>query len=349
MAAILKRRALLCATAMGAVAWRAGAAQAETKSGIATYPTAEPIYQAQFVAAAKGFFKDAGLDCKLIQGGSGVKAREIVAAGQADIGIGDITHPLQLINHNRHARVLMPVDIRNDGVVFIIRKDLHDQGINTLQALAGWTRPDGHKPIVGVSSLGGTNHVWATYYMEIMNLDTKVSWVGAGDVDTMLGSIKTKQIDVLVNSPSLLRDSVEHGWGALLFNGSGEAEWNHYIGGRVPATAHYTLQQTIDADKPKMQAFVTALWRATQWINKHSPDEIYDAIEPYVGSTSHDSNLYEIGLMKDITDYTGEVDAASYARGSKVWFRDITGIRPLKMEDVVSPEFILAAKQAYPA
>jgi ABC-type nitrate/sulfonate/bicarbonate transport system ATPase subunit len=34
-----------------------------------------------------------------------------------------------------------------------------------------------------------------------------------------------------------------------------------------------------------MQAFVTALWRATQWIKTLSPDEIYGAIEPYVGST----------------------------------------------------------------
>ena len=71
-----------------------------------------------------GYFKEAGLDCKLIQGGSGVKTREIIASSQGDIGIGDITHPMQLTNHGRNGRVLMPVDTRSSSVMFIIRKDL---------------------------------------------------------------------------------------------------------------------------------------------------------------------------------------------------------------------------------
>ena len=150
-----------------------------------------------------------------------------------------------------------------------------------------------------MSSLGGTNHVWASYYMETMGLDDKVTWIGTGNVDTMLGSLKTKQVDVLVSSLSLLNDSVEQGWGALLFDGTDEAIWNKYIGGKVPVTAHFTLQATIDKDPPKMQAFVTALWRATQWIKTHSPEQIYDAIEPYVGSTSRDANILEITALQE--------------------------------------------------
>ncbi len=107
----------------------------------------------------------------------------------------------------------MPVDTRSSSVMFIIRKDLKDQGITTLEALAAWKRPDGRKPIVSVSSLGGTNHVWSSYYMETMGLDDKVTWIGTGNVDTMLGSLKTKQVDVLVSSLSLLNDATEQGWG----------------------------------------------------------------------------------------------------------------------------------------
>ena len=250
-----------------------------------------PVYQTHFVADRAGFFKEAGLDCKLIQGGSGVKTREIIASSQGDIGIGDITHPMQLSNHGRNGRVLMPVDTRSSSVMFIIRKDLMDQGITTLEKLAAWKRPDGRKPIISVSSLGGTNHVWASYYMETMGLDDKVTWIGTGNVDTMLGSLKTKQVDVLVSSLSLLNNSAEQGWGALLFDGTDEAIWNKYIGGKVPVTSHFTLQATIDKDPAKMQAFVTALWRATQWIKTHSPEQIYETIEPYVGSTSRTANI----------------------------------------------------------
>jgi NitT/TauT family transport system substrate-binding protein len=325
-----------------------GRAWAEDKPGRVIYPVAVPVYQSQFVADRIGFFKEAGLDCKLLQGGSGVKTREIIASSQGDIGIGDVTHPMQLSNHGRNGRILMPTDTRSSSVIFIIRKDLKDQGITTLEALTDWKRPDGRKPIVSVSSLGGTNHVWSSYYMETMGLDQKVTWVGTGNVDTMLGSLKTKQVDVLVSSQSLLNDSVEQGWGAMLFDGTDEAIWNKYIGGKIPVTGHFTLQSTIDKDPAKMQAFVTALWRASQWIKAHSPDEIYDAIEPYVGSTSRAANILEITALKKVADYEGTIDAEGFARGGKVWFREMTGIKPLTIADVVSPGFVEAARKAYP-
>src|SRR3954469_18259273 len=349
MTASFTRRSALTVIAGSGVSVVVGRARAENKAGRVIYPVAVPVYQTQFVADRIGYFKEAGLDCKLIQGGSGVKTREIIASSQGDIGIGDITHPMQLSNHGRAGRVLMPVDTRSASVIFIIRKDLSDQGITTLEALAGWKRPDGRKPIMSVSSLGGTNHVWASYYMETMGLDDKVTWIGTGNVDTMMGSLKTKQVDVLINSPSILKDSVEQGWGALLFDGTDEAVWAKYIGGKVPVTSHFTLQATIDKDPPKMQAFVTALWRATQWIKGHSAAEIYDTIEPYVGSTSRDSNIAEIASIQKVTDYDCVVDAASFARGEKVWFREMTGIKPLAIADLVSPTFIDAARKAYPA
>jgi NitT/TauT family transport system substrate-binding protein len=348
MAKHFTRRSALTVIAAGGASMAAGRAWSEDKTGRVIYPVAVPVYQTQYVADRVGFFKEAGLDCKLIQGGSGVKTREIIASSQGDIGIGDITHPMQLSNHGRAGRVLMPVDTRSGAVIFIIRKDLRDQGITTLEQLAAWKRPDGRKPIVSVSSLGGTNHVWASYYMETMGLDDKVTWIGTGNVETMLGSLKTKQVDVLVNSLSLLNESVAQGWGALLFDGTDEAIWNKYIGGKVPVTAHFTLQATIDKDPPKMQAFVTALWRATQWIKAHSPEEIYDAIEPYVGSTSRDANVLEITTLKQVADYEGTIDAAGWARGEKVWFREMTGIKPLAIADLVSPTFVEVARKAFP-
>jgi NitT/TauT family transport system substrate-binding protein len=182
-----------------------------------------------------------------------------------------------------------------------------------------------------------------------MNLDQKVTWIGTGNVDTMLGSLKTKQVDVLVSSLSLLNDSREQGWGTLLFDGTDEAIWNKYIGGKVPVTSHFTLQSTIDKDPAKMQGFVTAIWRATQWIKAHTPEQIYDAIEPYVGSTSRAANILEITALQKVVDYEATIDAAGFARGEKVWFREMTGIKPLTIAEVVSPTFVEVARKAYPA
>ena len=152
----LTRRSALTIIAAGGASLAAGRARAAGMSGIEVYPVAVPVYQTHFVADRAGFFRDAGLDVKMIQGGSGVKTREIIASSQADVGIGDITHPMQLSNHGRNGRVLMPVDTRSGAVMFIIRKDLFDQGITTLEKLAAWKRPDGKRPIISVSSLAPT-------------------------------------------------------------------------------------------------------------------------------------------------------------------------------------------------
>src|SRR4030081_3803697 len=150
MAKQFTRRSALTIIAGGGASVSASRAWAEDRSGRVIYPVAVPVYQTQFVAGRIGFFKEAGLDCKLIQGGSGVKTREIIASSQGDIGIGDITHPMQLSNHGRNARVLMPVDTRSSPAVFIIRKDLAAQAITTLEELTAGKRRDGRKPIMSV-------------------------------------------------------------------------------------------------------------------------------------------------------------------------------------------------------
>src|ERR1700753_3473120 len=228
MVAMITRRSALAIVA-GGVALSTRRAVAESKEGRAIYPVAVPVYQTHFVADRAGFFKDAGLDCKLVQGGNGVKTREIIASSQGDVGIGDVTHPMQLANHGRAGRILMPTDTRSASAMFILRKDLKDEALRRWEAFSDWKRRDGRKPIISVSSLGGTNHVWASYYMETMGLDQKVTWIGTGNVDTMLGALKTKQVEILVNSPSLLNEAQQQGWGEMLFDGTDEAIWNKNI------------------------------------------------------------------------------------------------------------------------
>jgi len=349
MVTILSRRSVICALS-GAAALALGPRRARAAlSAKGIYPVAVPNYQEMFVAMGKGFIKDEGIDCRLIQGGNGVKTREIIASGQGDFGIADFVHPLLLTNKGRPAKVIVGADSISAGLQFMLRADLYAQGIDTLEKFAAWKRPDGHKPIIGVSSIGGTNHVWGTYYMEQLGLDTAVTWLGVGDVETMLGSLKTKQIDILINTWSLAHEVESKGWGKVIFDGSDPAEWNKTIGGKVPVTAHYCLQATIDRDPALVQAWANALLRAAHWITAQDIDEIYEVIEPYVGSTSRESNLIEIKTMKEVINPNGIVEEADYARGGKVWFREMTGVKPVPLADIYAGAFIAKANEKYPA
>jgi NitT/TauT family transport system substrate-binding protein len=196
--------------------WRAPFAQAAA-SGSAVYPVALPLYAQQFVAKTQGFFKDEGLEVELIPAGSGVKTRDIVASGQGEIGIGDVTHALQLTNRKRPTRILSTVDTRN-GSKMMVGSDAYASGLTSIDKLATWKRPDGSKPLVGVSSIGGTSYVWSSFFFQRMKLAQAITFVGVSETDTMLGALKSKQIDVLVGSPSMLAETEKRGWGRLLFD-----------------------------------------------------------------------------------------------------------------------------------
>ena len=346
MANLIKRRTII-AVAATAPAWPA---LAQGKTGSAVYPVAVPSYEVQFVAMDKGYFKDEGFDFKLIQGGSGVKTREILASRQGDFAMADIVHVLQLNKNGRPTKALITTDQRAPGVRFAVRKDLFDQGIDTVQKAAEWKRPDSKRAIFGVSSLGGTSHLWSHYFTEKLGLADKVTWVGVGNVDTMLGSLKTKQIDVLSSAISVVTEAEKNGWGKVIYSPSDEKTWNAVIGGPVPVNVNFCLTATIDKEPEKVQAFTNAIWRAQQFIKKSTPEQILVSIERYVGSTSKDSNLLEIGELKEVSDWNGLITPESYARGEKVWYSELTGIKqPLKVEDAFADKFLRAAHAKYPA
>jgi NitT/TauT family transport system substrate-binding protein len=351
MAFVIRRREIVCvAAAAPALAFAGGrGASAQGKIGSSVYPVAVPTYEVQFVAMEKGYFKDEGYDFKLIQGGSGVKTREILASRQGDFAIADILHVLQLNKNGRSTRALNTVDQRAPGVRFAVRKDLFDQGIDTMQKVAAWKRPDGKRAIVGVSSLGGTSHLWSHYFMERMDLADKVTWVGVGNVDTMLGTLKSKQIDVLSSAISITTEAEKNNWGKVIYVPSEEKTWNAVIGGPVPVNANFCLTSTIEKEPEKVQAFTNAIWRAVQFVKANSPENILATIERFVGSTSREANLLEIGELKDVGDWNGLINADSWARGGKVWYSDLTGLKPIKMEDAVDDRFLKAAHAKYPA
>lgn len=346
MAFVLRRRSILLAATAAATLGRGARAAGK---GIATYPVAVPSYQQMYVAQEQGYFKDEGFDFRLVQGGSGVKSREIMASGQADFSIEDIVHCLQLNNRGRPARAVNAADTRSPSQYFVVRKDLFDQGIDTVQKFAAWKRPDGHKPIFGVSSLGGTAHLWANFFMEHFGLADQVTWVGVGNVDTMLGSLKTKQIDLLATAASVKVDAENHGWGKTIFRGSDPAIWQEVVGGNVPVNANICLLSTIQKEPEKVLAYTTGVYRAAQWIKAHTAEQIYDCIERYVGSTSHEANLIEIQAVKEVTDYNGIIDPASYERGGKCWYRELTGIKPVPLAEAFDASFLRKAQAKYPA
>jgi NitT/TauT family transport system substrate-binding protein len=328
---------------------RAGFAQGGRTPATSGVPVSSLSYMALDVAVVKGLMTAEGLELKTLTAGGGSKLREIVAAGQIEFGIGDSNHPLLLTNRGRPAKILMALDNRSPLSSMVIRKELYDRGITTMEKLGAWKRPDGGKPVFAVSSLGGGQHVYLSHLAEKAGIADNFVWLAGGAEKTILGGLSTGKFDAIAAMPNWRFEAVSKGWGQVAFDVADDATWNKSFGGPVPSTVAFALQTTVERKPELVQAYVNGLYRALQWMKSASADDIYTAVsDRYLADFSAETVRREIEFLKPMHNYTGLVDEKQFANLSPILFRDMTEMKPVPYAQAVDSRFIQNAIKKYP-
>ena len=90
-------------------------------------------------------------------------------------------------------------------------------------------------------------------------------------------------------------------------------------------------------------------WSCQRLLLYRGAADVYETVEPFVGSTSRAANLIEIAGTKAVDNPTGLIAEADFEHGAKVWFREMTGVAPVKLSEVYAGEFARKANAKYPA
>jgi NitT/TauT family transport system substrate-binding protein len=309
-----------------------------------SFGTASTLYAASMVVETEGLAHAEGLDFKLVITDGGARTRQILAAGQVSHAQGDVSHPLQLTNRGKPAKILMGTETRCPYANIVIRKDLYDQGITTPDKFGHWKRPDGSKPLIAATAIGSGTWMYGNYILEQYGVADRVNWVNGGSAKTMLGGLQSRQIDAIMAAPGLQFDAEDHGWGRVIYDVRDHAAWARAFGGPIPTTGLYTLVSTIQAAPDVTQAFVNAMYRAMQWLKAHTVEQIYDRIgEKYMGDVDPKAVKREIAYYKQLWKYDGVVSEADFKNGGRVWFREGTDIKPIAYADAVDGHFLANA------
>jgi NitT/TauT family transport system substrate-binding protein len=322
-------------------------AQAATTATLAFGPST-PIYALGPIAEAKGFFKAENLDLKLVVGNAGTHGRQTLAAGQAMFAHGDASHPLQLSNRGKKCKIIMASQMVASISNIVVRKDLFDAGIDTVEKLAAYKRPDGAKPVIAATAIGSGTWMYGTYVFESKKLGDKVNWVAGGGIKTMIPGLETKQFDAIMAVPGWVFEAEKGGFGRVIYDTSKAGVFETEFGGTVPVLVLYALEETIAAEKVKVQAFVNAMYQAMKWVRATPIDEVYALIgEKQYGGVDPAAVKAEMGFDKATWAYDGRFDKAAFERGGKVWYRTGTDIAPAIYEDLVDMSFVEAAQAKY--
>jgi NitT/TauT family transport system substrate-binding protein len=345
---ITRRDALIGGCAIAGTSLLPGALRAANSTASLTFGPVTPVYAIGIIAEAKGYFKDEGLDFKLLTGNAGTFGRQMLAAGQATFAHGDASHPLQLSAHGKKCKILLATQMVASIANIVVRKDLYDAGITDVDKFAAYKRPDGSKPIIAATAIGSGTWVYGTYVFQARGLSDKVTWVGGGGPKTMFPSLETKQFDAIMAVPSWIVEAERHGFGKVIYDTSKPGVFERDFGGTLPVLVIYTLEDTVQQEKAKTQAFVNAIYRAMKWVKATPLDDVYALIgDKKFPSIDPVAAKAELGFDKKTWAYTGRIEKADFDRGAKPWYRKGTAIPETKYEDIVDMSFLSAAQKKY--
>lgn len=345
---ITRREALIRGSALAGASFLPTTLRAERQLATLAFGPVSPVYAIGMITDLKGYFKDEGLDFKLVSGNAGTFGRQTLAAGQAMFAHGDASHPLQLSARGKKCKILLATQMVASISNIVVRKDLYDAGITSVEKLAAYKRPDGAKPIVAATAIGSGTWVYGTYVFEARGLADKVNWVAGGGPSTMFPSLQTKQFDAIMAPPSWIVETESKGFGKVIYDTAQPGVFEKDFGGNLPVLVIYTLADTAEQDKTTVQAFVNAVYRAMRWVKATPLDEVYALLgDKYFSGIDPVAVKRELGFDKATWAYDGRIDKLAYERGAKPWYRKGTDIPETKYEDIVDMSFLTAAQAKY--
>ena len=350
-----RRRFLALSTVSVATAtgWPAPARAQSGKTITVSHSVSTVVYGQHLVAKEKKFFEEEGVSVpSFIVPGGGAKVVQALAAGQAMFALGDSNHPLKISEKGKDAQMVFATDTRCSYANIVVRQDLFDRGVKTVEALAE-QKLVGRKAVIAATAIGSGTYVYGVYVLKQTkaadgkSVNDHVEWVGGGASTTMLGGLKAGKFDAIMAVPEWQWAAEEEGFGRPIYDVQDEKAWNRVFGGPIPVTVGYVLRETIERAPETVQAYVNANYRAQQWIRKAKDEEIVELLhKPYMDTFKRDDVLKSVRYYKTIFDWDFVIEENDYANGMKVWL-PLAVEKPIPYAKAVEMSFVRKAQAKY--
>jgi NitT/TauT family transport system substrate-binding protein len=333
--------------------WGRRARAQALKSITASHSVSTFVYGQHLVAAQKKFFEEEGVRTPdFVVPGGGAKVVQALAAGQVQFALGDSNHPLKVTEKGKDALMLFATDTRCSYANVVVRRELWDKGVRTVEALADG-KLVGRKAVVAATAIGSGTYVYGVYVLQNLKggdgrpVNDHVDWVGGGASTTMLGGLKAGKFDAIMAVPEWQAAAVEEGFGKPIFDIQDEKAWNRVFGGPIPVTVGYALKETVEKSPDLVQAYVTANYRAQQWIRHAKDDEVTDLLwKPYMDTFKREVVLESVRYYRTIFDWDFIIEEKDYERGMKVWVPTAVE-KPIPYKQAVDMSFVKKAQARF--
>ena len=268
--------------------------------------TSSLIYLPSYVAVAKGYFKDEGLDAQITFFRGGAQALAAVISGDAHIYVGVPSTAMQAVAKGLDVKVYgatmnqLAMDVVVQGEI-AKAKGLTAASTQAarVQALKGLT--------IGVNASGGSPDQVLRFVLnkEGMNPERDVTISPVGDNAASLAAFGRKRIDVMFLAPPTSDLAVQKFGGTRIFS-FGKGDYEPLRG--ILYLGLISRGDWLAANPERSTRIVRAIWRAEKLISE-KPAEAMEATRTFF--TGLDKEAFEGGFYanRDATPATPRIEA----------------------------------------
>ena len=293
------------------------------------------------IAEQLGYFKAEGLDLKIVDFAGGSQALRALVGGSAEAVSGAFEHTVNMQSKGQRLRAVVLMGRAPQIVLGVNPKTMPN--FKTLSDLKGKK--------IGVTAPGSSTHVMTNFVLAKTGLKPgDVSIIGVGAGAGAVAAMRAGQIDALANLDPVISLLTRSNDLKIVSDTRIVAEADKVFGGPMPAACLYLTQSFIDKNPRTVQALVTAIVRANQWIQKAGPSEIIKAVpESYLlgdRAVYIDAFLAAKGALSR--------DGLFPVGGAETALRALVSIDPeiakanIDLKAVLTDDFVKVALQRYP-
>ena len=251
------------------------------------------IYLPAMLTQQLGYFKDAGVDVKLLTEPSGASAENVLLAGQVQGVVGFYDHAITLQAQGKCV----------ESVVQLAKVPGEAEVVST-KAASALTSPAAFKGRkLGVTSPGSSTDYLTQYLAKKNGIESGgYTTVTAGAGSTFIAALQNGGIDAGMTTDPTIAQVTDKGLGKVMIDMRTEEGTKAALGGLYPAASMYMDCSYVDQNPKTVQKVVDAFVRTMGWIHTHSAADIAAKMpKDYAGG---DPALYEESIKNSSPMFT---------------------------------------------
>ncbi|GAB6930127.1 ABC transporter substrate-binding protein [Paenibacillus sp. JCM 10914] len=246
------------------------------------------FYAPQYVALEKGFFKEEGLDVELQTTPGGDKTMTALLSGAIDVALVGSETSIYVFQQGSDDPVINFGQVtQTDGTFLMARDGSADFDWNSLKG----------KVFLGQRK-GGMPQMAGEFTLNRKGIDPRndlelIQNIDFANIASAYASGTGEFVQLFEPQASIFE---KEGRGKVVASFGVES-------GHLPYTVFMTKQSYIDKNKDTVQKFTNALYKAQQWVDTNSPEDIADAILPYFKDSDRDIVISAVKRYKEQGSY----------------------------------------------